>query len=124
MNFVFVKDIINGKACTKGVLVFGLFWVSSVAQAAEFPDSGDLAAGAKTWVENCTRCHNLRAPNELRDDEWITSVFHMRIRAGLTGKETRDVLTFLQAANATNAVTSVQSEEGEIGKNQEQIAKK
>lgn len=90
--------------------IFATFWLSSTALAVDFPDKGDLAAGAQAWAENCTRCHNLRAPNELRDDQWITSVFHMRVKAGLTGKETRDVLTFLQAANATTAQPRGQSE--------------
>ncbi len=35
----------------------------------------------------------------MRDDQWTTSVYHMRVRAGLTGKQTRDVLEYLQTAN-------------------------
>ena len=35
----------------------------------------------------------------VRDDFWEPSVLHMRLRAGLTGQETRDILTFLQKAN-------------------------
>ncbi len=65
-----------------------------------FPEPGDFQVGAKTWVDNCGRCHNLRGARELRDDQWITTVFHMRVRAGLTGQETRDVLTFLQGSNS------------------------
>jgi len=42
----------------------------------------------------------MRSPTELRDDQWKTTVFHMRVRAGLTGQETRDILTFLQASNS------------------------
>ncbi|WIO75563.1 c-type cytochrome [Porticoccaceae bacterium LTM1] len=68
--------------------------------AADYPEKGDFTRGSKTWANNCARCHNMRNPSDLRDDQWITSTFHMRIRAGLTGQETRDILTFLQESNS------------------------
>ena len=71
--------------------------------AADYPAPGDFQRGAKTWADNCGRCHNIRGARELRDDQWISTVFHMRIRAGLTGQESRDVLTFLQASNSPAA---------------------
>jgi len=67
--------------------------------AQSYPESGDFAKGAQTWADNCSRCHNMRDPKDLRDDQWITTVYHMRIRAGLTGQQTRDILTFLQQSN-------------------------
>lgn len=67
--------------------------------AGDFPEKGDMARGAKAWSENCMRCHNMRDASELRDDQWITAIFHMRVRGGLTGQETRDILTFLQNSN-------------------------
>lgn len=82
------------------ILAFGML---KTANAADFPEAGNFSAGSKVWAENCNRCHNMRGPKELRDDQWITTAFHMRIRAGLTGQETRDVITFLQASN-TKAV--------------------
>lgn len=96
MNLQSIKN-----TCVKGIMVFlfaGLF--SQQVLAIEAAKSGDFAAGSKTWLENCARCHNIRSPSDLRDDQWVTSVFHMRIRAGLTGQETRDVLKFLQETNA------------------------
>ncbi len=78
------------------MLVIGMV---SIAMAADYPEPGDFASGSRVWAENCNRCHNVRDPRDLRDDQWITSTFHMRIRAGLTGRETRDILTFLQASN-------------------------
>ena len=69
------------------------------AAATDFPEKGDFSKGAQAWVENCNRCHNYRDPQELRDDQWITSIYHMRIRAGLTGQETRDLITFMQQSN-------------------------
>ncbi len=49
----------------------------------------------------------MRSPAELRDDQWVTTVFHMRVRAGLTGQETRDILTFLQSSNSSLPATGL-----------------
>ncbi|HFD79028.1 MAG TPA: c-type cytochrome [Gammaproteobacteria bacterium] len=68
-------------------------------QAFDYPAPGDFAQGAKEWADNCGRCHNIRGAKELRDDQWITTMFHMRLRAGLTGQEMRNILTFLQGSN-------------------------
>ncbi len=76
--------------------------MASIAMAADYPEPGEFASGSRVWAENCNRCHNVRDPRDLRDDQWITATFHMRIRAGLTGRETRDILTFLQASNNVN----------------------
>jgi len=81
------------------LLIVGMVLTSSNILAGDFPEKGDAARGAKAWSENCMRCHNLRDSHELRDDQWITTTFHMRIRGNLTGQETRDILTFLQSSN-------------------------
>jgi mono/diheme cytochrome c family protein len=65
---------------------------------------GDINRGAGTWSNNCARCHELRSPTEFRDDIWKPIVTHMRVRAGLTGQQSRDVLAFLQASNHPRAV--------------------
>jgi len=83
----------------KALLISGM--ISPFAFAFDYPEKGNAAAGAKAWSENCSRCHNMRSPSELRDDQWITTVFHMRVRAGLTGQESRDILTFLQGFNSS-----------------------
>lgn len=70
-------------------------------------DVGDVSAevvarrtdGARAWVDNCMRCHNLRPPNERSDREWEIIVHHMRVRANLTADEHRLILGFLKAAN-------------------------
>jgi len=72
---------------------------SGAMMASDFPEEGNFSNGSKVWAENCNRCHNMRGPKELRDDQWISTSFHMRLRAGLTGQETRDVITFLKASN-------------------------
>ena len=84
----------------RSIILIGLMMFQP-SYAADFPAPGDFQQGAKTWADNCGRCHNYRGPNELRDDQWITTMFHMRVRGGLTGQETRDVLTFLQTSNST-----------------------
>ncbi|MCF6301126.1 MAG: cytochrome c [Proteobacteria bacterium] len=80
--------------------------------ASSFADDskkGDFQTGAKTWADNCARCHNMRDPKDLRDDQWVTTAFHMRVRAGLTGQQTRDVIAFLQESNNTAVKTPVVS---------------
>ncbi len=93
------------KICGQIIKLGGVFLVllsvsySASTMAADYPEAGNFSDGSKVWAENCNRCHNMRGPKELRDDQWISTSFHMRIRAGLTGQETRDVITFLQASN-------------------------
>jgi mono/diheme cytochrome c family protein len=55
--------------------------------------------GAQVWGESCARCHNIRPPASLTDAEWELAGLHMRVRANLTGDETRKVVEFLQMAN-------------------------
>jgi len=67
----------------------------------------DVTTGAKAWVDNCSRCHNMRDPQEFQDNYWRVIISHMRVRAGLTGKEARNILAFIQASNVpTGAGTS------------------
>lgn len=72
---------------------------ASNAPTASTPTAGDYTRGVKAWAENCQRCHNMRDPKEFSDDQWHVIVTHMRLRAGLTGQTTRDILTFLQRSN-------------------------
>jgi len=60
---------------------------------------GDFIRGAKLWANTCVRCHNMRDPKDLTDEEWGITISHMRVRAGLTGQDTRDILEFLQKSN-------------------------
>lgn len=66
--------------------------------------------GARAWANNCGRCHNIRDPRELRDDQWRAVMAHMRLRAGLAGQDTRDILMFLQESNGRTAMTAVPPE--------------
>ena len=69
----------------------------------------DVTAGAKAWAANCSRCHNMRGPQEFQDQYWRVIVSHMRVRAGLTGQEARNILAFLQASNHPTGAQIVQS---------------
>lgn len=69
------------------------------AQEQTKTDAAAFARGAKAWADTCQRCHNLREPKDFRDEQWAVIMSHMRIRAGLTGQETRDILKFLQGSN-------------------------
>lgn len=60
---------------------------------------GDFIKGAQLWAANCSRCHNLRSPKDYTDEQWKPVIYHMRIRAGLTGQETRDIIEYLQQSN-------------------------
>ena len=74
----------------------------AVAEEATAPKQSDpmqFANGAKTWADTCARCHNMRDPKSLRDDQWSAAVAHMRVRAGLTAEEAANVLVFLQQSN-------------------------
>jgi hypothetical protein len=59
----------------------------------------DAMRGAQIWADNCIRCHNFRSPRSFTDRKWEVIMMHMRVRAGLTGEEARQVLKFIQAAN-------------------------
>lgn len=77
----------------------GLSLAAEPTPEAAQEDPMRFVRGAQTWASNCGRCHNMRDPKELRDDQWRASVAHMRVRAHLTGSEARDVLEFLQRSN-------------------------
>lgn len=83
-----------------GSLFFVLAAGSATANAEQANDTaGNVSRGAISWSQNCDRCHELRNPTEFRDDLWKPIVTHMRVRAGLTGQQQRDILAFLQVAN-------------------------
>ena len=89
-----------------GALVgLSIFLSSSLVFAGDSTAEPDAARGAKIWAETCNRCHNMRSPTDLNDEQWTASVFHMRVRAGLTGQQARDVLQFLQNSNGITALS-------------------
>ncbi len=84
-----IKTIIS----TIVVSVFMLGLVLASAVSAQEMD------GAKVFRDNCVKCHSERSPMEKTDAEWKVVVTHMRTLAGMTAKESRAVLKFLQENN-------------------------
>ena len=104
-------------------LIFSLVLYPGFINAAEDSSkAGDINRGAQQWANNCARCHNMRDPKEFRDDEWRPIVQHMRVRAGLTGQQVRDILAFLQSSNYIAVVASEGGAEN-TGMSGEQIYK-
>jgi hypothetical protein len=87
------------KTVLAGVLILAGTGVPALAQGVEQVDPQRFSRGAQAWQENCSRCHNLRSPDELQDYEWATSVDHMRVRANLPGQVAEDIKLFLQNSN-------------------------
>ncbi len=79
-------------------LLMSMFAVPTFADESQERQQ-QFVSGAKKWATNCTRCHNLRVATEFSDNQWRAITFHMRLRAGFTGQDTRDMLIFLQDSN-------------------------
>ncbi len=77
-----------------------------------------VAEGAAMYGATCARCHYARSPLERSDRQWVVIMNHMRVRANLTGQQTRKVLAFLMATNGQpspgqQASSTARDEEGE-----------
>ena len=72
---------------------------ADATRPAPIVDVAAFARGAKAWATHCARCHALRDPKDLSDTAWRVSVTHMRLRAGLDGRDARDITLFLQGSN-------------------------
>ncbi|MBT5040002.1 MAG: cytochrome c [Rhodospirillaceae bacterium] len=79
-------------------LVIGFIGPASAGEKEE-TSPAQVAAGAKSWADNCARCHNMRSPSEFNDYEWNVIVDHMRVRANLPGDVARNIKAFLEKAN-------------------------
>ena len=56
-------------------------------------------SGADLWSQNCSRCHNVRNPQEFNDAQWNIIVSHMRVIGGIPGAQARAILKFLHETN-------------------------
>ena len=56
-------------------------------------------SGADLWSQNCSRCHNIRSPQEYNDAQWNIIVSHMRVIGGIPGAQARAIIKFLQETN-------------------------
>jgi len=93
------KMMVNNSFFLALLFVILSVFFNSVGAEESGKTEGDVSRGAVSWSQNCSRCHEMRDPTEFRDDLWKPIVTHMRIRAGLTGQQQRDILAFLQASN-------------------------
>jgi len=59
----------------------------------------DGKTGNQLWSDNCARCHNMRPPETFSSTQWEIITHHMRLRANLTGSETRKITAFLKSAS-------------------------
>ena len=98
-----MKNAITLKAALAGLLLLAGFVPLPVVAQQNKPTAAaaaqQLARGAKAWANNCSRCHGLRDPKELNDNDWVVSVTHMRVRANLPGNIARDIEAFLKSSN-------------------------
>lgn len=76
------------------VILLSIFWVGCAGNPPIAQQSG-----AQLWGDNCIRCHNVRPPTNLTDEQWEVAVTHMRTRANLTATETEKILEFLKLSN-------------------------
>lgn len=64
------------------------------------PVSTKEISGAEVYQANCGKCHSERYPSERTAEEWKLIVNHMRVIGGLTAKEAKAVLEYLQQNSA------------------------
>lgn len=81
------------------VLTFLAYLAIIFTYPTEVLTQGKELTGAEVYAANCGKCHSERYPSERTDEEWKLIVNHMRVRAGLTAKETKAVLEYLQENN-------------------------
>jgi cytochrome c1 len=80
-------------------LTFAVFLIIIFTYPTEALTKGKELTGAEVYAANCGKCHSERYPSERTDEEWKLLVNHMRVRAGLTAKEAKAVLEYLQENN-------------------------
>ncbi len=80
-------------------LTFVTFLFIIFAHPTEVLTQGKELTGGEVYAANCGKCHSERYPSERTDEEWKVIVNQMRVIAGLTAKETKLVLQYLQENN-------------------------
>ena len=80
-------------------VLLGIVLVSSAMYVYAFGNAltgqANLGHGADEWSNNCARCHNYRSPREFSANSWQPIMMHMRIQAGITGQEARNIYAFM-----------------------------
>ena len=105
-----------GRIALGAIIVAGASSLTQATDPSASPaDASAFARGASPWSTNCVRCNNARDPMDYRDHQWKLIMSHMRIRAGLTGQEARDILQFLQGSNNGAALRSAAVQRVAVG---------
>lgn len=89
---------------TAGIIAISAAMLGGCASDTEIASGKDDSltankSGAQLWNDNCYRCHNLRGPETFNAAQWDVITHHMRLRANLTGAETRKITAFLKSAS-------------------------
>lgn len=103
----------NSRIRLLSILTGILFFMEGLLNNTFADDLGNASAlsrGAQAWAHNCSRCHNMRPASEFSGANWHTIVQHMRIQAGLTGQEARDIYLFLAAQSPKSEENTVISQ--------------
>ena len=88
------------KYFTRGLLVLILSGMTFIFSSAKSNAETSNGKGrAQLWADNCARCHNMIPAETYSNAEWEVAVQHMRVRAGLTAKEYREILEFLRSGD-------------------------
>ena len=99
MRYRIINFTLAGALICLGIAAGCASHSSSSGAASTQPSSVAEKTGAQLWTDNCMRCHNLRSPETFSPGQWEVAVHHMRLRANLTGEETRKITEFLKAAS-------------------------
>jgi len=91
-NFYLIKKV------TPIIIFYFILTIGNLSVYAEETENNKLS-GAELWSQNCSRCHNMRAPQEFNDSQWSIILAHMRVIANLPGEQAREILKFLQETN-------------------------
>jgi len=86
------------KKLTPVILFYFILTIGNLSVYAEETENNKLS-GAELWSQNCSRCHNMRAPQEFNDSQWNIIMAHMRSVGNIPGEQAREILKFLQETN-------------------------
>lgn len=101
----------NNRRVTLLAILMGVFVSCGAMHAYALGEAltgqANITAGANEWANNCARCHNLRSANDFSANNWQAIMMHMRIQAGITGQQARNIYAFLSGQSAATQAPGV-----------------
>ena len=94
-----IKKIKYGMFLLTGFLIGSIFHSCTTSNTLQRTEETSAKPGFIKWKENCSRCHNIPSPSGYTDEQWEIIGSHMRVRAYLTQKETKEIVLFLKGIN-------------------------